>query len=139
MWHGRGDDSTRPFQGTLGTIPAGTDNDVVTYIYGNHPSTGFSGYGWHTNLGTEMQRGQWHKITMEVKLNTIGARNGVFKVWIDDSLRYSATDWQYRTNSDVKIQAVLYDIHRGGGTTPPSWVSSRDTHIDVRNMVVREL
>jgi hypothetical protein len=139
MWHGRGDDGTRPFEGKLGPIPAGSDNDVVTYIYAKNPSAGFNGYGWHTNLGTELQRGQWHRITMEVQLNTVGASDGVYKVWIDDSLRYSATDWEYRSSADVQIEAVLYDIHRGGGTTPPSWVSTRDTHIDVRNMVVTGL
>jgi hypothetical protein len=137
MWHGRGDDGSRPFQGKLGPIPAGTDNDLVTYVYAPHPSAGFNGYGWHTNLGTEMQRGQWHHIKMEVKLNTVGSRDGVFKVWVDGRQTFGASDWVYRTNPDVKINAVLYDIHRGGGTTPPSWVSSRDSYIDLRNMMVR--
>ena len=139
MWHGRGDDGTRPFQGKLGPIRAGTDNDLVTYIYAHNPSAGFNGYGWHTSLGSALQRGQWHRITMEVKLNTVGAADGVFKVWVDDDLRFSATNWIYRDRSDVMIEAVLYDIHRGGGTTPPSWVSSRETHIDIRNMTVTEL
>lgn len=139
MWHGRGDDGTRPFQGSLGPIKTGTDNDVVTYIYAKSPSTGFNGYGWHTSLASEMKRGQWHRITMEVDLNTVGKSDGVFKVWIDDRLRFSATDWQYRASPDVEIQAVLYDIHRGGGTVPPSWVSSRNSYIDIRNMVVNEL
>ena len=93
MWHGRGDDGTRPFQGKLGPIRAGTDNDLVTYIYAHNPSAGFNGYGWHTSLGSALQRGQWHRITMEVKLNTVGAADGVFKVWVDDDLRFSATNW----------------------------------------------
>lgn len=137
MWHGRGDDGSRPFEGKLGPIPAGTDNQLVTYAYAPYPQPSYSSYGWQTSLKQEMRRGSWHRIAMEVRLNTVGSRNGVYRVWVDDKLQYSAADWEFRTRSDVKINAVLYDIHRGGGTTPPSWVSSRNTHIDIRNMVVR--
>lgn len=139
MWHGRGDDGTRPFQGKLGPIPAAVDNDLVTYIYARNPSAGFNGYGWHASLRSALQRGKWHRITMEVKLNRVGAQDGVFKVWVDNTLRYSANNWSYRDRADVMIQAVLYDVHRGGGTTPPSWVSSRNTHVDIRNMTVTQV
>lgn len=106
MWHGRGDDGSRPFQGKLGPIPAGTDNELVSYVYAPDPSAGFGGYGWHSNLRSEMQRGQWHHITMEVKLNAVGSRNGVLNIWGDGRLQFSASDWEFRTRSDVKINAV---------------------------------
>jgi hypothetical protein len=139
MWNGRGDDGSRPFQGTLGPIPAGRDNDIVTYIYARYPQEGFDGYGWQANLGSELQRGVWHNIKMEVKLNTVGRNDGIYNVWFDDDLRFSASNWNYRNRSDVMIDAVLYDIHRGGGAGSPNWVSSRDTYVDVRNMVVTEV
>lgn len=137
MWHGRGDDGSRPFQGKLGPIPAGSDSDVVTYIYARYPFEGFSGFGWHKSLG-DLQRGTWHHVKMEVKLNTVGQRNGVFNVWLDGDLAYGAKDFDYRSSPNVHIQAVLYDVHRGGGTTPPSWVSSRDCYVDIKNVVVAD-
>jgi hypothetical protein len=138
MWHGRGDDGTRPFQSKLGPIPAELDNDVVTYIYARYPADGFNGFGWHTSLG-HFLRGTWHNVKIEVKMNTIGQQDGIFRVWIDGTLRYGATNFDWRSSPDVNIQAILWDIHRGGGLTPVSWISSRDTYIDMANVIVRDL
>ena len=138
MWNGRGDDGSRPFQSTLGPIPSGQDNTIVTYIYARQPSADFDGFGWQANLGSGLQRGVWHNIKMEVKLNTVGQADGIYNVWLDGDLRFSASNWDYRNRSDVMIQAVLYDIHRGGDTGH-DWVSSRDTYVDVRNVVVTEV
>lgn len=137
MWHGRGDDGSRPFQGKLGAIPAGRANDIVTYIYARNPATGFSGFGWHTSLG-ELTAGSWHHVKLEVKLNTVGQADGIFRVWLDGALAFGATNFDYRNTDKVHIQAVLYDVHRGGGTTPPSWLSSRACQIDIRNIVVAD-
>jgi hypothetical protein len=84
-----------------------------------------------------MIRGKWHKIKMEVKLNTVGMQNGVLKIWVDDSLRFSASNFDYRDSEDIKIQAVLWDVHRGG-TPQDGWVSSHDSYIDIANFSVRE-
>ncbi len=138
MWHGRGDDGSRPFQGKLGPIPQGRDNDVVTYLYSRYPKDGFSGYGWHTSVGS-MLRDTWQTVKLEVKMNTVGKQDGVFKVWIDGALGYSATNFDWRSKENIRIQAIMWDIHRGGGTTPPSWVSSRDTYVDIADVVVREV
>lgn len=137
MWHGRGDDGTRPFQHALGPIPEEANNDIVTYIYATSPSSGFDHFGWQARLGGEFKRGEWHRIAMEVKLNSLGERNGLFRVWVDDHLLFSADDWEFRIHSDVKINAVLYDVHRGG-REDENWISKRDSYIDIRNMVVLE-
>lgn len=137
MWHGRGDDGSRPFQGTLGPIPSKDVNDIVAYAYARYPKKGFSGYGWHSSLG-EMLPGVWHKISMEVKLNTVGRADGVFKVRIDNQLVFSASNWDYRNSSDIKIQAILWDVHRGGGLAK-NWVSPKRSHIDVRNVTLTDL
>ncbi len=137
MWHGRGDDGSRPFQGTLGKIPSGNVNDIVTYIYARYPQDGFSGYGWHSSLG-EMLPDAWHKISMEVKLNTVGSSDGVFKVHVDNKLVFSASNWNYRNTKDIRIQAILWDVHRGGGLTK-NWVSPKRSYIDERNVTLRNL
>lgn len=135
MWHGRGNDGSRPFQNALGPIPPGQDNALVTYIYARQPSAGFDGFGWQANIGGGLQSGVWHNVRMEVKLNTVGQADGVFRVWLDGGQLFNAANWDYRNRSDVTIQAVLYDIHRGGDNSA-NWVSSRNTYIDVRNVVV---
>ncbi|MGU3502471.1 polysaccharide lyase [Mycobacterium sp. C31M] len=138
MWHGRGDNGSRPYQDALGPIPPDRDNMLVTYAYVRQPEQGFDGYGWQTNLGAGFTRGVWHTVRMEVKLNTAGMADGVYRVWIDNDLRFEATDWDYRNSAQVKIQAVLYDIHRGGNNSP-GWVSARDSSIEMRHVSVTEL
>jgi hypothetical protein len=137
MWHGRADDGSRAYQDALGAIPPDQENMLVTYAYVRSPEDGFGGYGWQTNLDAGFRAGVWHNVRMEVKLNTIGRADGVYRVWIDDILRFSASDWDYRNRADVKIQAVLYDIHRGGNNSP-GWVSSRESSIDLRHITVTE-
>jgi hypothetical protein len=138
MWHGNNTNGTgtgRPFSTKLPAIPAGS-NDLVTYIYARYPKDGFSGFGWHTSLGP-ISKGAWHTIKMETKLNTVGKADGVFRVWIDGAVKYEATDWDYRNSGDVHIQAVLWDIHRGGGL--PTWGSPQDCFIDIRDVTVTDL
>lgn len=137
MWHGRDDNGTRPFQGALGPIPAERENELVTYIYARHPREGFGGYGWHTRLN-EVSPNVWHKIRMEVKLNTVGLLDGEFKISMDDQLMFSATDWDYRMRDDIKIQAILWNVFRGGSDTP-GWMSQQEDYIDIRNVAVRDL
>lgn len=140
MWHGRGASSgTRPFQGTLGPIPAGRDMQVVTYIYARQPNgSAFSGFGYHANIGPELTAGVWFKIAMEVKLNTVGSNDGIFRVWFDDVLAFEATDWNYRMRDDISIMAILWDVHRGGGNTG-DWVTPVESQIDVRNVTLTDL
>ncbi len=138
MWHGNntnGTGSGRPFASKLPAIPAGS-SDIVTYIYANHPYEGFGNCGWHTSLGA-LSKGTWHTIKQETRLNTVGQNNGVFRVWIDGVLKFEATNWSFRTTNSVRIQAILWDIHRGGGL--PQWGSPLNGHIDIRNVVVRDL
>jgi hypothetical protein len=145
MWHGNctnGLGTGRPFPTKLPVIPAG-ESDIVTYVYALYPGTlgypnniGFNNYGWHTSLGA-MSKGVWHTIKCETGLNTVGSNNGIFRTWIDGVLKFEATNWNYRSDSSVTIQAVLWDVHRGGGL--PDWASPQDCWIDVRNVTVREL
>lgn len=62
----------------------------------------------------------------------------IFRVHVDGVQCFSATNFDYRNRNDIHIQAILYYVHRGGGIAP-NWVSSRDTYIDVRNIVMRDL
>jgi hypothetical protein len=140
MWHGRGDAGDRPFQSKLGAIPVGVDNDIVTYVYARNPDGSlFSNFGHHERLTEAAVIDTWHNIKMEVELNTLGVLDGVFKVWWDDVLVINHSNYDYRNNSNVHIQAVLYDVHRGGGTTPVSWVSSTTDTLDIRNVTVTDM
>lgn len=125
----------RPFQGQLGPLKPGTDNEVVTYLYARHPSDGFGGFGWHTGLGS-FTRGDWHRVKMRAKLNTPRRRNGVFEVWIDDDLRWNSNSMDYRgSDASIRWDAVLWDTHRGGGPQE-NWLSPRDDYLDMRNITV---
>lgn len=136
MWHGNDDNGRRPFGLRLPPIRVG-GNDMVTYVYARHPNQDFDGFGWHASLGS-LERDVWCRVRYEVKLNTPGRRDGVFRVWFNGRPVFSASDWDYRAREDVRIQAILWDIHRGGGVSP-GWISTRDCHIDIRNVVVKDL
>jgi hypothetical protein len=138
MWHGNntnGTGSGRPYPSKLPAIPAGS-NDIVTYAYVFTPSVGFNNCGWHTSLGA-LSKGAWHTIKQEVKLNAVGSSNGIFRLWIDGVLKLDRSDWIYRTQSDLHIQGLLWDVHRGGGL--PDWGSPIACQIDHRNVVVTDL
>lgn len=136
MWHGRGDDGDRPFELTLGPIPEGQDNQIVTYIYAITPNEGFNGFGYHAPVG-KLTAGVWHTCSIEVELNTPGVANGRLIYKVDDN-EWRHNGVRFRDIPEITTTAVLFNTQRGGGLDG-SWPSSQNNYLDIRNLYVENL
>lgn len=124
-------------------VSIGTTGSVKLYLYlrwprDASPYPGWQSYGWQPDLNITLRRGVWYKIRTVVRLNTVGKHDGLFESWLDDVLMFRMTNVDYRMDPRVKIQCVLWDIHRGGDLNG-FWTSPRSSDIDIKDVTVWEL
>jgi hypothetical protein len=60
--------------------------------------------------------GRWICFEMEVKLNTPGATDGLYRLWADDSLIAERTNVDLRGSTTDKINEVMLDCYWNGGS-----------------------
>ncbi|WP_153886236.1 polysaccharide lyase [Aliiglaciecola lipolytica] len=91
---------------------------IGSYLY--EANTG-SKYGksipWGHEMST-MQPGRWYAIEQQIKLNTPGLKDGVFKVWIDGVLIYERNNMYFRDTPQMKIEKVWLNYYFGGVAKP---------------------
>jgi hypothetical protein len=63
--------------------------------------------------------GRWICFEMEVKLNTPGAADGLYRLWADDSLIAERTNVDLRGSTTDKINEVMLDCYWNGGSPKP--------------------
>jgi hypothetical protein len=89
------------------------------------------------NANLVIPRGYWIHITRRVKMNTPGKKDGIFEVYINDSLRAQATDVEWRSKAQGADYGKISHLHLtfffGGGGA--DFASQRDNFIRVDNMV----
>jgi hypothetical protein len=61
-------------------------------------------------------RGEWHKIELWLKINTVGQRNAHQRFWVDDVQRGEWSGFRVRTTTDLRINALqlTFSICCGG-------------------------
>lgn len=82
------------------------------------------------NAGLKFSKGAWNTVTMELRLNSIGKRDGLIKLTVNGETRTIA-DAVFRQNSKVKFTNVNIVSFFGGGSS--EWDSPIDTMIKFRN------
>ncbi len=60
--------------------------------------------------------GRWIRFEMEVKLNTPGLADGLYRFWADDTLIVEHTGVDVRGNTQEKINEVMLDSYWNGGS-----------------------
>jgi hypothetical protein len=80
--------------------------------------------------------GQWHTISQQCTLNTIGASNGVIQTWYDGSLVLTATGLFFRSTNSLHVDGVIFQTFFGGGDT--SWATPVTTYADFANFSVAD-
>lgn len=78
-----------------------------------------------------LKRNRWYCIEQYVKMNTIGGKDGVLRVWVDGMPAFEKTDIRYRTIDALKIENIWMNVYHGG-TRPPG----RDLHLYIDNVVI---
>lgn len=87
--------------------------------------------GEHMVWPTSLSRNRWYSIEARVKLNTVGASDGILEGWIDDQLVFSRKNLRFRTVSSLKIEKVWGNVYMGG-----SWTATSNMAIHFDNMVI---
>lgn len=110
---------------------AASTNSVVSYIY--HP--GQEGqYGDNVRWNRSFIAGKWHTVKQCYTMNTVGQSNGVLQAWMDGALVVDQHDFVYRTQGDVHINYIAWELFRGGNTL--DWAGDTDGYVDIDDVAV---
>jgi len=60
---------------------------------------------------------EWVAVEVEVKLNTPGQKDGLYRTWINDSLVIERTNVDLRGSTSDKITEIMLDCYWNGGST----------------------
>ncbi len=107
---------------------------LASYVY--HSKANAGGYGetltWDGAKGAGfIETERWVCVEQFVKLNTVGAEDGVLKAWVDGRLVFARHNFRFRDTPLVKIQNAWMDVYYGGPNPSPR---SYAVHID--NVVI---
>jgi hypothetical protein len=94
---------------------------------------------WGTSLGRGKFRfvpGKWHRLQQQVVLNTIGATDGVVRVWLDGVKVLEAGGLRFRDVPELKIDGIYFTTFFGGNDL--SWATPKDTYIEFADFVLSE-
>lgn len=98
------------------------DNNIVVADVSAKSSTQANIEGWlpiaksSFSFNNLANIGRWVCFEMEVKLNTIGASDGLFRIWADDSMIVERTKVDLRGNENLLINEVMLDCYWNGGS-----------------------
>jgi endoglucanase len=88
------------------------DGRAVLYLYHmDQPGT----YGEDIDLGTNFERGKWHKLTQRVRVNDNGQANGEVDVWMDDRQVLSRDGLRFTNGQEIDT-AYFSTFHGGNGS-----------------------
>ncbi|HEY6629617.1 MAG TPA: S-layer homology domain-containing protein, partial [Acidimicrobiia bacterium] len=88
----------------------------------NSSGTGQDGkiLNWDPDLST-LQHGRWYCIEARVKMNGLGAHNGVLEGYVDGDRAFAASNLTFRRASEpqLKVKSLWFDVYYGGDGTSP--------------------
>lgn len=125
-WSGRGMWIT---PGSYGSVTG--DNEWIGYMYNFNKQ---DACGDNIRTRKALQRGTWHTVKQYYKLNTPGQADGIHRMWLDGVQVINNTAFQYRNNSDLRINYMYWAIFRGGSTA--DWATPTDGIIDFDNILI---
>ena len=151
-WQINGDGEIGKLPGFAGTYDSGAGQGcgkvngtnawsarMINYDNGSTNQVGF--YTYHVNMpgdcgehmmwSPKLNRNQWYAVEARVKLNTVGASDGILQGWIDGQLVFSKTNLRFRNTTALKVERIWGNIYVGG-----SWTADRSMELHFDNMVI---
>ncbi len=66
--------------------------------------------------GGQFENDRWYAIEMQIKMNTVGAADGVIRGWVDGHLSYEKTNMVFRLagHDGLHVRTVWLNVHAGG-------------------------
>lgn len=87
---------------------------AVVYLYHmDQPSN----FGHDFELNRSFNRGQWHRLTQRIKVNTGNNNDGILQVWFDGELVILRNDIRYRNNNQAPVDHFYFSTFYGGNTS----------------------
>jgi len=111
-------------------------NEWIGYMY-NYDKADACGDNLRT--GKALTAGTWHTVKQYYKLNSISANgtpnaDGVSKMWLDGVLVRDASNVLYRSNAELHVNYLYWEVFRGGGDL--TWASPTKGTVDFDNLVI---
>ena len=75
------------------------------------------------------------KVKIAVTMNTVGKRDGVLRVWIDEKRMVERTDMEWRTVDSFGVDGLYFETFHGGGDV--SWAPTRPCWAEFAEMKVQ--
>lgn len=124
-----------------GNIPNGDDGWLARMMYWEKGKLSF--YVYFPNQSTRwgerlylknaqqdtlrISKGQWHRITQRIKLNTPEKNDGVLQAWFDGQEAFYTDSILFRKSSELQTDHVSYSVFMGGDDF--SWAPSKNQYI----------
>lgn len=105
---------------------------IGSYAY--HPDFDDSSgehWPWSGGPGGVLENNRWYCIEQEVRLNTPGLKDGVFRAWVDGRLVAERGNVRFRIDPALRIENVWLNVYHGGVTPSP-----RDMSLYIDNVVI---
>ncbi len=90
------------------------EGKAVVYLYHMDQPTN---YGHDIELNRSFQRGQWHRLTQRIKVNSGNNNDGILQVWFDGELVILRNDIRYRNNNQALVDHFYFSTFFGGNTS----------------------
>jgi hypothetical protein len=138
-WGGRKADGTTGWsmRGSFYPLPAPGSpyhelTPVGTYAYHADMEEDFGdAWDWAGGGRELLERNRWYCVEQYFKVNQLGRKDGVLRVWIDGYPVYERTGIRVRDVPSIRIEQVWMNVYYGG--TGPSPV---DLHLFIDNVVI---
>ncbi len=132
-WGGRPSDGTNGWSARLGFRPLNNKTVIGYYVY-HAEMEGNTGDDWYfkeENVNVLLSKNQWYKLRLQIKLNSIGNKDGRLEAWIDDHKVFQKRDIVFRKTDRLKIESIWLNVYMGGKQT-----DDIDNSLLLKNMTV---
>ncbi len=120
-----------PFYMTISVNGNGEPYGQLTRADGlGGPGTLWQNFWQNVDQPAAFSKGQWNKLRFRLKLNSLGANDGIFQLWVDDKLKCNYSDVNFRgTYSQYGWNHLMMSMHANPAPTQSQWVSRDDIQI----------
>ncbi|OZJ06433.1 hypothetical protein BZG36_00553 [Bifiguratus adelaidae] len=80
------------------------------------------------------KQGDWTRMGIYVKMNDVGQKNGLLKVWCDDVLVTTFDRMVWRTSEELGVDGIMFDTFFGG--SHPGFEAQEDSYTYFKDLVV---
>lgn len=115
-----------------GQHPLAGRTPIGTYAYhADTPSKYGEFWPWSSGRPSALANNRWYCIEQYFRVNTLGQRDGVLKVWVDGVRVFERNDVRVRDIESIRIEEIWLNVYHGGTARSPY-----DQHLFFDDIVV---